>query len=125
MWIFTCVKTTRCDRKCRAHDSATLLQDVTIGWASPTCYAGRDMSKTLVELTDDQVAQLEAIAARDGRTLADVVRESVEAYLATHPPVDREELKRRFLEAAGMFHSGVPDLAVEHDKYFAEAIEGA
>jgi hypothetical protein len=38
-------------------------------------------------------------------------------------PIDRETLKRRFLEAAGTFHSGVPDLAVEHDKYFVEAIE--
>jgi predicted transcriptional regulator len=81
------------------------------------------MSKTVVELSDEQITRLQEIAAKEGRSVSEVVRESVEAYLGSHVPIDRETLKRRFLEAAGTFHSGVPDLAVEHDKYFVEAIE--
>lgn len=81
------------------------------------------MSKTVVELSDEQITRLEEIAAKEGRSVSDVVRESVEAYLGSRVTVDRETLKRRFLEAAGSFEFGAPDVAVEHDKYFVEAIE--
>lgn len=55
--------------------------------------------------------------------MADVVRESVGEYLARHAGPDREEVRRRALGVVGRYASGVPDLAAEHDRHVAEAVE--
>lgn len=52
--------------------------------------------QTLVQLTDELVARLDAVAARDSRTRSDLIREAVEALLVR----DREaEIDRQIVEA--------------------------
>ncbi len=81
------------------------------------------MLRTQIRLSDQQYALLRTEARRQGRPIADLVRESVSEYLARQPVVDREELVRRALAAAGRFGSGVPDLAENHDRYLEEAFD--
>lgn len=81
------------------------------------------MKRTQIQLPDDQARELRAFAAREGRSMADVVRESVGEYLARHAGPDREEIRRRAREVVGRYASGMPDLATDHDRHVAEAIE--
>jgi metal-responsive CopG/Arc/MetJ family transcriptional regulator len=53
-------------------------------------------TQTLVQLSDELLAHLDARAARDGRSRSDLIREAVAGYLAA----DREaEIDRRIIEA--------------------------
>jgi Arc/MetJ-type ribon-helix-helix transcriptional regulator len=61
------------------------------------------------------------MAAAEGRSMADIIRESVEALLADRGVRDRDEVKQRALAVVGGFRSGIADLAAEHDRYLAEA----
>lgn len=79
------------------------------------------MVRTQVQLTDSQARVLRTLAAAEGRSMADIIREGVEALLAGRGVRDREEVKRRALSVVGAFRSGVSDLAAEHDRYLAEA----
>ena len=80
------------------------------------------MRRTQVQLTDEQLRRLRELAERQGRSVAEVIRESVESYLAqTH--ADREAMYERARSIAGAFSSGLPDVAQNHDEYFAKAIE--
>lgn len=53
-------------------------------------------TQTLVQLTDDLLAALDAYRVREGRSRSDVVREAIEQYLAS----DREEEIDRLLVEA-------------------------
>ncbi|MGH9464434.1 MAG: ribbon-helix-helix protein, CopG family [Thermoanaerobaculia bacterium] len=79
--------------------------------------------RTQIQLTDEQARALRELAAAEGRSMADLIRESVEAILRRRRRPDRAELERRALEVVGRFDSGLPDIAERHDDYFAEAIE--
>jgi hypothetical protein len=47
-------------------------------------------TRTQVYLTEDQRREIEKLRARDGRTLAEVVRAALDEYLATHGPAAEE-----------------------------------
>jgi Arc/MetJ-type ribon-helix-helix transcriptional regulator len=47
-------------------------------------------TRTQVYLTQEQRDQIEALRARDGRTLAEVIRSALDEYLETHGRVDEE-----------------------------------
>lgn len=79
------------------------------------------MRRTQVQLTDEQLRRLRELAERQGRSVADVIRESVESYIA-RAEEDREGLKARALAIVGRF-PGPPDLAANHDEYFVRGIE--
>jgi hypothetical protein len=80
------------------------------------------MRQTQVQLTDEQLRQLSELSERQGRTIADVIRESVDSYIALAQR-DNEELRARAIAIGGKFRSGVGDIAQNHDEYFARAIE--
>jgi hypothetical protein len=82
-----------------------------------------EMIRTQVQLTDEQVRRLKALAARRGTSLAELVRQGVEAVLSAGEGDVGAERQRRALAAAGRYRSGVTDLATEHDRYFAEAVD--
>ena len=73
-----------------------------------------------MELTEEQATALREIAAAEGRSVEDVIRESVDAYAASRNVRNRQERKEAALSVAGRFRSGLPDLAERHDDYLAE-----
>jgi predicted DNA-binding protein len=75
-----------------------------------------------VQLTDEQLRRLRELAERQGRTVAEVIRESVDSYIA-QAERDRDELYERARNIIGMCKGGPPDLAENHDEYYAQAIE--
>jgi predicted DNA-binding protein len=79
------------------------------------------MVRTQIQLTEQQVQRLKAMARARGISMAEMIRESVDKFLASPEVVDLEERKRRAIAAAGKYRSGLPDLATNHDQYLAEA----
>lgn len=61
-------------------------------------------TRTQVYFTEDQRRRLDALAARQGKTLAEVVRAAVDAYVAEPPPDLDEALDESF--------GAMPDLQV-------------
>ena len=79
------------------------------------------MVRTQIQLTERQARELKRIAAREDVSMAEVVRRAVEAKIREGTPgVPWEERVRRTMAVMGKFHSGIRDLAVNHDKYLAE-----
>ena len=76
------------------------------------------MQRVQVQLTDAQLDVLRRRSDATGKSLAALVREAVEAWIAD----DERRLRiDRALTAIGGFHSGLGDLAEEHDRYLDEA----
>lgn len=82
------------------------------------------MIRTQIQLTDEQARALREVAARESLSIAEVVRRGVETVLRERHVASEEEIRRRAVAAAGRFHSGGHDLAVEHDRELAEAFAG-
>ena len=78
------------------------------------------MVRTQIQLTEAQAQALREEAARQGRSMAELIRDGVDRLLGSGG-VSREERKRRALAASGKFHSGLKDIARNHDRYLAEA----
>ncbi len=76
------------------------------------------MVRTIVQLTEEQSRKLKERAKKQGISVSELVRQGVDRVLAI--PLPSEEARRRAREAVGFIHD-VPDLAVNHDKYLAEA----
>ena len=75
------------------------------------------MTRMQVQFKADQAAALRAQADAVGRPVAAIVREAVDAWLAGR---ERDRVWARALSAIGAGHSGLGDLAEEHDKYLSE-----
>ena len=81
------------------------------------------MVRTQIQLTEEQSKALKRLAAEQGTSVAELIRRSVDRYLRTTEGVSAEERRRRAIAAAGKYRSGRPDVAVEHDRYLAEAYD--
>ena len=79
------------------------------------------MVRTQIQLTEEQARAVRQLAQREGRSMAEIVRESLDARLRTSGVADRKELRRRALAVVGRFRSGVPDLGQNHDQYATES----
>lgn len=82
------------------------------------------MVRTQIQLTESQVAELRRLAAEKGTSVAELVREAVDAVLRGRMELGREEQKRRALAAVGRYQSGLGDVAADHDRYLEEAFRG-
>ena len=80
------------------------------------------MVRTQIQLTEDQAEQLKAAAAARGVSMAQLIREAVDQALAAS---SYEARWRLALTAVGAFRSGETDVAVNHDKYLADAFDDA
>jgi hypothetical protein len=80
------------------------------------------MFKTQIRLTGAQSEALKRLAVVESKSVAELIRISVDQMLATKPVVDHEEMKRRALSVADIC-SGPVDLAENHDLYLIEAYE--
>lgn len=81
------------------------------------------MKRTQIQLTEEQLGSLKAIAREEERSVADLVRQSVAEYLVKRPTADRDELVRRARGLAGRYRSECPDLAEEHDRHLDDAFD--
>lgn len=88
------------------------------------------MIRTMVQLTEEQLKALKALAKARNTSVAKLVRESVAQYIVTAPiEPTREEKRQRALEFIRQlkegkiqFHDieGKTDVSVNHDKYLDE-----
>lgn len=74
------------------------------------------MPRAEIELTEEEAKRLDEVAATSGRSVAEVIRDSVDLYLGN----ERMLAKERARKASGMFRSSVNDLGTNHDHYLAE-----
>jgi len=79
------------------------------------------MVRTQIQLTDEQSRKLKELAAKEGKSVAELIRNSVDIMLKVNASLDEDEKRRRALAAAGRFHAGDTDLAEAHDRYLEQA----
>jgi len=82
------------------------------------------MVRSQIQLTESQQDALRQLSASSGRSIAELVRESVDQLLAMRSQPTRQERRERALRVAGAFASGSADGSAEHDRYLAEAFKG-
>jgi Arc/MetJ-type ribon-helix-helix transcriptional regulator len=80
------------------------------------------MVRTQIQLTEKQARRLKQLAAAQGRSMADLIRSSVDALLAQPEANDAEVRRIRALRAAGRFRSGVRDLSSQHDRHLVDVL---
>lgn len=73
------------------------------------------MVRTQIQLTDFQASLLKRAAGMQGVSMAELIRQAVDAFVA-RMPVDGDSKKKRALAALGAFDSN-PDLSVRHDAF--------
>jgi predicted DNA-binding protein len=78
------------------------------------------MIRTQIQLTEEQSERLKAIAEQENVSMAELIRRAIDHWLTVAAPMSVAERRRRSLAVIGMYHSGIPDLAVNHDKYLNE-----
>jgi hypothetical protein len=76
------------------------------------------MIRVQVQFTDDELRALHDLARRSGRPVAAVVRDAVDALIRDD---ERQRHRAQALAAIGGFHSGLGDLAEQHDAYLEDA----
>jgi hypothetical protein len=81
------------------------------------------MIRTQIQLTEEQSKRLKAVAAVKGISVAELIRQGIDAALQKETAPSREELVERALQAAGRFRSSRHDIARRHDRYLGEAFD--
>ena len=79
------------------------------------------MIRTQIQITPEQARSLKRLAARQGKSVAELIRLSLDAMLRTGTVRDEADLRRNARAAAGKL-SGPENLAQEHDEYLSEAL---
>jgi hypothetical protein len=79
------------------------------------------MVRTQVQLTDKQAEALRRRSKRENVSVAELVRQAIDAFTRVEPP-SRRELRKRAISAAGRFGSGVHDTSNRHDEALVEAL---
>lgn len=79
------------------------------------------MVRTQIQLTERQYEALKERAQDRDVSMAELIRESVELYLASSAERSVSERRQSALAVAGRFESGLRDLAERHDDYLDEA----
>ncbi len=79
------------------------------------------MVRTQIQITPEQARALKRLAAREGKSVAELIRLSVDSMLRSGGIQDQDELRRKAIAAAGKF-SGPEDLSENHDRYLIETL---
>ena len=83
------------------------------------------MVRTQIQLTEAESEALKNEARRRGVSVAELIRQSVDRFLAQHDGGTAQAAGRlSALEVVGRFHSGLTDVSARHDDYFVEAALG-
>ncbi len=75
------------------------------------------MKRTQIQLTEAQFFELKSLSSSRNTSMAELVRQAVDAFLNSSLVINHDERKRRAIAAVGQFHSGLGDLAADHDRY--------
>jgi hypothetical protein len=81
------------------------------------------MFRTQIQLTPEQARALKRLATREGKSVAELIRLSVDAMLRSNGIVDPDAQRQKAIAAAGKLQGGPTDLSVEHDRYLAETFD--
>jgi hypothetical protein len=82
-----------------------------------------NLMRTQVQLTETQLRALRQLSATSGRSIADLIRQGIDQYLASGRELSREERIERAVRVAGMFASGAADVSAAHDRHLADALQ--
>jgi hypothetical protein len=74
-----------------------------------------------MQLREDQRRALEEMASARGVSIAELVRQSVDALIRSWKGRNEEEVRQRAIAAAGRFRSGRSRVSAQHDRHLAEA----
>ncbi len=78
------------------------------------------MERTQISLEPEQAERLRRLARERGVSMAHLIREAVDASYGPAAPDSREALWERAWRAVGCGHSGLGDVARNHDRYLDE-----
>lgn len=78
------------------------------------------MVRTQIQMTEEQVKKLKRLASVEHKSIAELIRQAVDLFVASKRGMDIEERQKRAIAAAGRFHSRLSDLSEAHDRYLAE-----
>jgi len=78
------------------------------------------MERTQISLEPEQAERLRRLARERGVSMAHLIREAVDAAYGPDAPDSREALWARAWRAVGSGHSGLGDVAENHDRYLDE-----
>ena len=77
------------------------------------------MIRTQIQLTKEQTKLLKRIAAQENKSVAELIRQSVDQMLQKQGQPNQKQLRQKAMQAAGKL-SGPSDLSENHDNYLAE-----
>jgi hypothetical protein len=80
------------------------------------------MIRTQIQITNEQARALKQMAAREGKSVAELIRNSVDAMIRSGGIQDQDALRHRAILATGKLH-GPENLAADHDELLAEALD--
>jgi hypothetical protein len=78
------------------------------------------MVRTQIQLAEEQVEALKRLAAKRHVSIAELIRQGVDALIRSVGTVSPEERRKRAIAIAGRFRSGLSDLSAKHDDYLKE-----
>ena len=81
------------------------------------------MVRTQIQLTEEQSQALKRAAASEGKSVAELIRRSIDVMLRSKSVINEDEKRQRAIAAAVKFSSEDVDLSTEHDRYLSEAYE--
>jgi hypothetical protein len=80
------------------------------------------MIRTQIQITPEQARALKRLAAREGKSVAELVRISLDSMLRAGGIKDLDGLRRKAIAAAGKLN-GPETLAANHNDFLAEALD--
>jgi len=80
------------------------------------------MIRTQIQITSEQASALKRISIREGKSVAELIRISIDTMLRSGGIRDQVDLRRKAISAAGKLH-GPEDLSANHDDFLVQALE--
>jgi hypothetical protein len=81
------------------------------------------MVRTQIQLSEKQAKDVKRVARTRGVSMAEVIRQAVDAIIGATPNVCAEEQRARALSAVGKFRSGRVDVSRNHDRHLEDGFD--